>query len=237
MSETASKSTQVERLTRELAEEIASGQLTPGYRLDEKSMAERFGVSRTPVREALGQLVALGLADRRPHRGVVVTAVGDERLSHMFEVMTEMEGSCARFAALRMTDAEREALVRLHEASDAAAKAEDAVAYSVHNRDFHQAVYQGGHNPFLVEVTQDVRRRLAPFRNAQFKLDGRPSASFAEHGRVVDAIVAGDGTGAHEAMVSHIGRVRDAYRALAGNQPGGRTETVSIAGEARLPDL
>ena len=214
MSPDVAKTTIVERLARQLSDDIASGVLGPGVRLDEKTVAERFATSRTPVREALGQLVALGLAERRPHRGVVVAALGPERLGHMFEVMTELEGTCARFAAERMSDAERDALVRLHAASATAAAADDASAYVAHNRDFHQAIYAGTHNPFLVETIQDVRRRLAPFRNAQFRIGGRPSASFAEHAVVVDAVRAGDGAAAHAAMVSHIARVRDAYHTL-----------------------
>jgi DNA-binding GntR family transcriptional regulator len=219
VSQDAAKPTHVERLTRQLSDEIASGLLGPGVRLDEKTVAERFDTSRTPVREALGQLVAIGLAERRPHRGVVVAAVGPERLGHMFEVMTELEGTCARFAAERMSAGERERLERLHAASAAAAAADDAQAYVAHNRDFHQAIYAGSHNPFLVETTQDVRRRLAPFRNAQFQVGGRPSASFAEHALVVEAVAAGDGAAAHDAMVRHIARVRDAYRTLQASWP------------------
>jgi DNA-binding GntR family transcriptional regulator len=219
VSHAVAKPTLVERLTRQLSDEIASGLLGPGVRLDEKTVAERFDTSRTPVREALGQLVAIGLAERRPHRGVVVAAVGPERLGHMFELMTELEGTCARFAAERMTAAERDALARLQAASAAAAAADDATTYVAHNRTFHQAIYAGSHNPFLVETTQDVRRRLAPFRNAQFHLGGRPSASFAEHALVVEAIVAADGAAAHAAMVGHIARVRDAYRTLQASWP------------------
>jgi DNA-binding GntR family transcriptional regulator len=229
LSNDTAKPTLVERLTRQLSDEIASGLLGPGVRLDEKTLAERFDISRTPVREALGQLVAIGLAARRPHRGVIVAAVGPERLGHMFEVMTELEGTCARFAAERMTAAERVSLARLHAASAAAAASGDAVVYAGHNRDFHQAIYVGSHNAFLVETTQDVRRRLAPFRNAQFQLGGRPSASFAEHAVVVDAIGAADGGAAHAAMVAHIARVRDAYRTLQASWPGaGETAAASL---------
>lgn len=227
------KRTLVERLTEQLSDEIAGGVLGPGFRLDEQSLADRFSVSRTPVREALGHLVASGLAERRPHRGVVVAAVGAERLGHMFEVMTELEGTCARFAAQRMSEAERRALVAVHRRSAAAAAADDAEAYVPHNRAFHQAIYAGGHNPFLVETTQDVRRRLAPFRNAQFRLGGRPSASFAEHGSVVEAILAGEAEAAHAAMVRHIARVRDAYRTLA---LGTAERTARLAGRLTTPE-
>ncbi len=217
MSEHATrKPTRVEALVGRLSEEIADGLLAPGVWLDEKSLAERFGVSRTPVREALSQLVASGLADRRPHRGVVVAAVSLERLGQMFEVMTELEGTCARFAARRMAEAEKQALAELHAASAAATG--DPEAYAAFNRRFHHAIYAGGHNPFLVETAQDVRRRLAPFRHAQFRLDGRPAGSFREHAAVVRAVLAGDGEAAHAAMSAHIARVRDAYRSFAANQ-------------------
>jgi DNA-binding GntR family transcriptional regulator len=231
------KPTLVERLTQRLSDEIASGLLGPGVRLDEKSVAERFATSRTPVREALGRLVAIGLAERRPHRGVVVAAVGPERLGHMFEVMTELEGSCARFAAARMTVVERDALARVHAASAAAAANDDAAAYVAYNRDFHQAIYAGTHNPFLVETTQDVRRRLAPFRNAQFHVGGRPSASFAEHAVVLEAVLAADGAAAHAAMTRHIARVREAYRTLQAAGAGGGELDPALTRTLTAPEI
>jgi DNA-binding GntR family transcriptional regulator len=155
----------------------------------------------------------------------------------MFEVMTELEGTCARFAAERMNADERGVLRRLHEASATAAAADDAAAYVEHNRAFHRAVYLGSHNPFLVETTQDVRRRLAPFRNAQFHLGGRPSASFAEHALVVAAIDASDGVAAHAAMVSHIARVRDAYRTLQTVGSDGLEAAAASATALTPPDI
>ncbi len=230
MTRDVAKPSLVDRLTGQLSDEIAGGLLGPGFRLDEQTLADRFAVSRTPVREALGQLVAIGLAERRPHRGVVVAAVGPQRLADMFEVMTELEGTCARFAALRMDVAERRDLEQVHKVSAAAAAHDDADGYARHNLDFHLAIYAGSHNAFLVETTQDVRRRLAPFRNAQFQVVGRSSASFAEHALVVDAILAGDGPAAHAAMVAHIARVRDAYRVL---QSGGLDPAAGDGGRAQ----
>ncbi|MEO1089178.1 MAG: GntR family transcriptional regulator [Pseudomonadota bacterium] len=223
----SSSGRRVEALTQALAKEIADGLLAPGVRLDEQTLATRFAISRTPVREALNRLVAIGLAERQPHRGVLVASVGMERLGQMFEVMTELEGTCARFAAERMKPEERAALALLHNGSAAAASAEDVEAYVAFNRRFHEAIYRGSHNPFLVETTQAVRRRLAPFRNAQFNVAGRPSASFLEHEAVVEAIGRGDGLTAHAAMVRHIAQVRDAYRSLA--------ERPMVSGGSALP--
>src|SRR6476661_6744984 len=95
-----------ERLKDEIENEIAAGRLLPGMRLDEVSLAARYGVSRTPIREALHSLAASGLIEVRPHRGTIVAEVSPDRLFEMFEVMGEMEAMCARHAARRMIEAE-----------------------------------------------------------------------------------------------------------------------------------
>src|SRR4051794_6437927 len=103
-----------------LADEITSGHLAPGAEIDEQAVAERFGVSRTPVREALRDLAALGLVEIEPRRGVRVAAMTADRLGEMFEVMAETEALCARLATYRMTAVERPELQapapRAHEA-------------------------------------------------------------------------------------------------------------------------
>ncbi len=210
------RSTLVERLTQTLADDIADGALAPGAKLDEQTLAARFGVSRTPVRETLSRLASSGLVEKRPHRGVVVANVTLERLVQMFEVMTELEGSCARFAAERMSAAEKHALDQLHRASLAHVRAGDLDAYDSANRHFHRSIYEGGRNPFLVETTLEMRRRLQPFRRAQFRVEGRLASSHAEHQVVVDAIRAADGEAAYRSMRTHIMAVKDAYRSFAG---------------------
>lgn len=212
----AGRATLVDRLTQELADAIADGVLAPGVKLDEQALAARFGVSRTPVRETLSRLASSGLVEKRPHRGVVVANVTLERLLQMFEVMTELEGSCARFAAERMNAQEKRALEQLHRASHAHVRAGDLDAYDAANRHFHRSIYEGAHNPFLVETTLETRRRLQPFRRAQFRIEGRLASSHAEHEVVVGAIRAADGEAAYRSMRAHIMAVKDAYRSFAG---------------------
>ncbi len=206
--------TRAETIRQLLADDIVRGRLPPGVPLDETDIARKFGVSRTPVREAIRQLEATGLAEARPRRGAVVAAVTRERLCEMFFMMLELEALCAREAAANMTAEERERLTRLHEAGAVVARSGNAAVYAQHNVAFHDAIYAGAHNAYLAEMTLAVRKRLAPFRLAQFDGAGRLVGSHLEHGHVVAAIVAGDRMGASEAMRAHIHVVRDAYVTL-----------------------
>ncbi len=206
--------TRAEQIRQMLAAEIVRGRLPPGLPLDETEIARQFGVSRTPVREAIRQLEATGLAEARPRRGAVVAAVTKERLDEMFFMMLELEVLCAREAARNMTAKERTALQRLLSAGTVLAAKDKVEAYAQHNLEFHDAIYAGGHNGYLKETTLAVRRRLAPFRRAQFFAEQRPGRSHEEHARVATAIVRGDGDAASGAMRAHITAVRDAYVTL-----------------------
>ncbi|MBU1210007.1 MAG: GntR family transcriptional regulator [Alphaproteobacteria bacterium] len=187
-----------------LEEEIASGLLSPGTRLEEVALAGRFGVSRTPIREALRLLSASGLVELRPRRGAVVASLSLDRLLEMFEVMAEMEATCARFAARRMTDAERALLKRQHIICGRAGASGDSDTYYEENARYHALISQGAHNGFLSDDIQRLRRRLQPYRRLQLRVGGRIEASFAEHTGITDAIVAGDADTAAEAMRQHV---------------------------------
>ncbi len=203
--EAAGRPTRAITLRQRIADLILSGALPPGTRLEEQDLADRFGVSRTPVREALKALVETGLVDIRPHRGALVAIPSRRHLHDLFEVMRELESICARYAAQRMTAAERKTLEDLHERSRLMVRDGEAEAYAALNVDFHTVIYEGTHNMALVDNTAAVRRRLSPFRRAQFRLVGRLASSFAEHDAVVKAILQGDAHAAEQAMIRHIG--------------------------------
>src|SRR5262245_47505916 len=109
------RKTLAEELRLQLADEIVRGVLPPGGALDETELARRFGVSRTPVREAIRQLAASGLVEARAHRGAVVARPTEERINGMFEAMAELEALCAGLAAERMLAADRARLEAIHE--------------------------------------------------------------------------------------------------------------------------
>ncbi|MES2127444.1 MAG: GntR family transcriptional regulator [Pseudomonadota bacterium] len=192
-------------LLREAIEEmIAMGALQPGQHLDETELATRFGVSRTPVRETLIQLASMGLVVIRPRRGAIVAELGPQQLVEMFEVMSELEATCARLAARRMTPEEQQALLAAHEECQQALGAQEPDAYYYKNEAFHEAIYAGSHNRFLIEQTRSLYRRLRPYRRLQLRVRNRLSHSWDEHDAVVRAIVAGDGELAATLMRGHV---------------------------------
>src|SRR6202167_3341820 len=107
--------TRAERLADEIAASILSGEFRPGVRLDEKTLAQRYAVSRTPVREALRQLASTGLIDVKPRRGATVAKATSAQLENLFGAMAELEATCARLAAMSMTPFERRRLQNAHE--------------------------------------------------------------------------------------------------------------------------
>ena len=210
-SDGAKRITRAEELRLALADDIISGALAPGVTLDETQLAQRFNVSRTPVREALRQLTAGGLVETRPHRGAVVASLSHERLNAMFEAMAELEAICAGLAAERMSAAERQALQAIHEELRKLSYLGDPQRFHEVNETFHNAIYAGAHSAHIAEITLATRVRVQPFRRAQFRNLGRLAHSHAEHDRVVNAIVRGDRAGAAAAMREHIILVREEY--------------------------
>ncbi|ABD08749.1 transcriptional regulator, GntR family [Rhodopseudomonas palustris HaA2] len=212
---TIGKTTRAEELRRLLADEIVRGALPPGAPLDETELAHRFKVSRTPVREALRQLVTSGLVESRPHHGAVVAKPSFERLSGMFEAMAELEAMCAGFAAERMTPLERRDLEAIHDELRMLSHHGNPERFHDVNERFHNAIYAGAHNDYIAEITLATRVRVQPFRRAQFRNLGRLAKSQAEHDRVVVAIMRGDRNAAAAAMRGHIALVRDEYEIYA----------------------
>jgi DNA-binding GntR family transcriptional regulator len=206
--------TQADRLADAIADSVLSGEFAPGLRLDESGLAERYGVSRTPVREALRRLASTGLIEVKPRRGAMVAKATSAQLEKLFGAMAEIEATCARLAAMGMTPIERRRLQSLQEAMAAIVQRDDRDAYAAANVGFHEQIYVGAHNEILADIATGLRRRVAPFRRAQFRTEGRLSRSHAEHAAVVKAILACDAATAHAAMFHHMSLVEDSFGLL-----------------------
>ncbi|MDB4021862.1 GntR family transcriptional regulator [Litorivicinus sp.] len=169
-------------------EQIATGQLKDGEKLDEATLAERFNVSRTPVREALLQLVGSGLARQIPKRGCFVKSPSLREMIEMFEVMAELEGMCARLAARRMTEDQLNLLKKANVGCEQAITDGDSDLYYDKNVDFHECIYDACGNQFLANEARRLRRRLRSFRRLQLRVRGRMSQSLSEHSEIINAI-------------------------------------------------
>lgn len=191
----------------QLAVEIIDRTLPPGTRLDEQSLADRFGVSRSPIRDALRQLAATRLVLYVPHRGFSVAAVDSSALKGLFESAGEVEALCAKWCAMRSDAAERKHLQSLHEQSARALRNRDVEAYSRLNDELHQLIYTASHNAVMAEIALNLRQRLSPFRSRVFfTAHERMRASHVEHEELIEAILRQDGPAAGRAMQEHAAR-------------------------------
>ncbi|ETW13154.1 GntR family transcriptional regulator [Roseivivax marinus] len=186
-----------------LESEIIAGEIAAGARLDEQSLTRRFGVSRTPVREALHMIVARSLAERVPYRGVIVAAITPERIEQMFEAMAEIEALCGRLASERMTMGERAALEDDHRRLGDVAARGAAAAYEQGNTVFHDRIHDGAHNADLAEASATLRLKLAPFRKSQLASADRMRRSNEEHAAIVSAILDRDPAETERALRRH----------------------------------
>ncbi len=187
-----------------IEDDIAVGRYAPGARLDEVTLANRFAVSRTPIREALIELSVAGLVEIRPRRGAFVREIGIGRLVEMFQVMAELEAMSVRLATRRMTGEDMQALRNAHDACCKAAASGTPDEYFRANESFHEAIYSGSHNEFLAEQARALQNRLKAYRRLQLRVRNRVNTSLAEHQAVVDAVLAGDAEAAEKALRSHI---------------------------------
>ncbi|MCD1625586.1 MAG: GntR family transcriptional regulator [Paracoccaceae bacterium] len=187
-----------------LEQMIVTGEFADGERLDEIRLAERFHVSRTPLREAFQVLAASGLVELLPRRGAFVRHPAFHEMIEMFEVMAELEAFCGRLAARRVTPDVLAAIRATVDACEAAAHAGDSDGYYRENERFHHMIYTASGNEFLEGEAQRLHRRLQPFRRMQLRVRGRMVQSLTEHRQILDALEEGDSTTAETVLRDHV---------------------------------
>lgn len=192
------------RLVATLEREIVEQVLLPGSELDERVIAERFGASRTPVREALHKLAADGLVEVRPRRKAVVRKLDSRRLAQMFEVLAGLEGLAAEFAARRMRQDQVAELRTIHMQIEDVIENREGEGYDALNLAFHRTIYSGASNEYLCKQADLLRQRLSPYRRWLMQKMNRMRLSHEEHARILQAIADGDEKRAREEMMRHV---------------------------------
>ncbi|CDN51389.1 GntR family transcriptional regulator [Neorhizobium galegae] len=201
---TARQATRSDELRDHLEAMILDGRLAPGERLDEMELSRRFGLSRTPVREAIKSLLAIGLIETRGRQGTHVALLSIPAIIEMFDVMASLEGLCAKLAARRATPAERAAMRAVHEDLVKAYEAGDPMNFYKINQQFHDLLYEAAHTHFIAEQTIQLRRRIGAYRLRATYQPGRMLGTLTEHVRIMDAIDAGDPDAAQKAASDHV---------------------------------
>ena len=187
-----------------IVEAIEAGTYKPGDRLVESELAERLGVSRTPVREALQRLETQSML-ARDGRSLIVATLDHNQLAELYAVRTELEGLAARLAARHATDEELRVLQSMAE-EDRALLGGDPGALSRANKRFHKQIHLASHNRFLVQQLDLVHRSMALMAKTSFAAEGRDEVALGEHEAIVAAIARRDGDAAYLALRTHISR-------------------------------
>ncbi|WP_158807031.1 GntR family transcriptional regulator [Beijerinckia sp. L45] len=206
--------TRAESLRLKLEEDILARRFIPGEKLDEEALGERFGLSRTPVREALKALTSGGLVEIRPHQGAFVATLTARAIVEMVETMAVLERACAAAAARRHTLADRSTILKAQEACEAASSVADPKVFYKANVVFHETIYRSSQNAFLALQARSLRQRLEPYRRQIASHPGMIERSNVEHRRIIAAVFAMDESAADAAMTNHLTALQDTIASM-----------------------
>ena len=187
-----------------LRQRIFAHELTPGTWIDEQKLAEQYGISRTPLREALKVLASEGLVELKPRRGCYVTEISRQDLDDIFPLMAMLEGRCAAEAIKRARPADINSLKHIHERLESAARDGRIDAFFEANQEFHKRIQELSGNRWLLSVIQDLRKVLKLSRLHSLSLEGRLQQSLDEHRLIMSALAGGDAARAEKLMHDHL---------------------------------
>jgi DNA-binding GntR family transcriptional regulator len=193
-----------------LRQRIFAHELNPGTWIDEQKLAEQYGISRTPLREALKVLASEGLVELKPRRGCYVTEISRQDLDDIFPLMAMLEGRCVTEAIGRAKSADIAQLKKIHEQLESAARDGRIDAFFEANQEFHRQIQLLSGNRWLLTVIQDLRKVLKLSRLHSLSLEGRLQQSLDEHRIIMSALEAGDTAKAEKAMHDHLLSGREA---------------------------
>ena len=194
-----------------LKDEILTGKLISGQKLTEKVICDKYGVSRTPVREALQKLEMEGLVESIPNRGFFVLGLTQQDYIDMFTLRKIYEIQAITWAIERITDDELDALKELYEFMEFYTMKEDVAKMLIINNNFHQTIYSASHNRMLKNLLSSYQEMLKHVENPAHKKEGYLLEVFKEHKAIFDAFAARDKEAGIAAMEMHMDNSKQRY--------------------------
>lgn len=199
-----------QQVAERLRNRIFAHEMPPGTWIDEQALATTYGISRTPLREALKVLVSEGLVTLKPRRGCYVTEVSQDDLDEIFPVIALLEGRCTFEATQKMSGEDLADLEAIHERLEQSAAEGNIENFFEANQDFHNAVQKLAGNRWLLQVITDLRRVLKLNRHHSLFVEGRLNQSLEEHRGILAALRNRDAAQAETLMNAHLRAGRQA---------------------------
>ncbi len=193
-----------EDVAERLRTSIFSHELAPGSWIDEQAIAKEYGISRTPMREAIKILAAEGLITMKMRRGAYVTEVSKSDLNQIFTVLALLEGQACRETALKASEGQLEALDSIHMKLERAAADRDLDQFFAINQSFHDKLQEISNNPWMKRVIDDLRKVLKLQRRDSLSKRGRLESSLIEHRKILSALLARDADLSEKLMKEHL---------------------------------
>jgi len=193
-----------DELTERLRTLITRGDLAPGEKVPEKDLCKQFGVSRTPLREALKVLASEGIVTLRPNRGAMVSALTTEELEEVFPVMGALEALSGEIACKRITDREVQAIRKLHEAMVQYWKNGELQPYFRLNQRIHEAILEATRNDTLKSIYRGLSGRILSARYIANMSPARWAKAVKEHEAILKALDARDGAKLSKILKAHL---------------------------------
>lgn len=199
-------------LVERLRDLIVEGTLAAGKKIPERELCERFGVSRTPMREALKVLAADGLVSLAPNRGAWVSKITVEELEEVFPIMGALEGLSGEMACLHISDKQIADIRKIHEKMVAHFKAGELNEYFSANQAIHEAILEAANNPTLRTMYRTLAARIRRARYLANMTDERWAEAMDEHEQILQALEAREGEKLATILSQHLKNKFDTVR-------------------------
>jgi len=216
-----------ERVYQRLRSSLAGGKLMPSSRLDEETLGRELGVSRTPIREAIGKLTKEGFVEYRPYQGNFVRSFSAAQVDDLYTVRQALESLAVRLAVPRLSDADIRRLIAILQEAETALERGDISAYGAADRQFHRAIAEYSGNETLIESLDRLSVQVQIIGTVANHDPGVVARTASERPRIVAALAARDAERAAALMAEHINGVREAVV--------GQLEQAAGSAEQRLP--